>query len=635
MRYRGNDRVTGIGNDPTVTNAFSNEEVPSATASRSAFAFGMRSYDSRANRVLRLLAALVFSVECIGLLAVIAKAEQAIAINPVKRFLLAITVVFSGFQINSSFDLVRALLFFASVVAVAALLGAASVVLWQSLGAGSHAPTRFGKWAVLMAVGANGLSVIAGVLVSPRLGGFALVGSILGAAILRQDGIRPTSQQFLRALAVPVVAVALGAASMAVDIGQYRATELQTHETAIPFWQGFWRVQIIHRPTAGTAFFASCGTPSDCVVVGEGSNEPGATRLDLTVSTDGGRFWKGWLIQSPSIKFNSRPLHSTCEGTSCLIMLYGYQGAVLVTTIHPHGSITGHLIEDMTASNEVQVSCPSVTWCAGIRYGYRRSSTGSLVVTANAGRTDQRGLLPPPLGTNSIFKITSLGCSVAQICVVGGIEQAKVQAHAPVTVGKTLRGTPGEGTPRVSVTSDGGRSWSTGNLPSGLASGSAVAPIDCLPSMTCWAAVSRSGSATALMNSSDGGRTWKLVALPGDWDHASAPQLTCTSARICLLTGTSEARRSGRISSYVAFRTTDAGVSWQRAVLPRGRFIQWVSPSCDSSGQCIAPGLLEVDETGSVGKKSVITMSHNGGLTWGVQPFPMPRVPGPRALETG
>jgi photosystem II stability/assembly factor-like uncharacterized protein len=173
------------------------------------------------------------------------------------------------------------------------------------------------------------------------------------------------------------------------------------------------------------------------------------------------------------------------------------------------------------------ISCPSTTTCEAVGYGVGALRTSD-------GGTDW---VPQAL-PSSVQELSGVSCYLLMHCVAVGIDSI----HA--------------GRREVGVlvsTNDGGVTWIRRHIPSG---------IDDLPSVAC-----RSSGvceavglgSTAIIGSTDGGRTWTAQAVPG------SPYLlgvACPGRRTC------EAVGQDVNDAAAVYRTTDWGANWYRQHVP-------------------------------------------------------------------
>ncbi|HUE05995.1 MAG TPA: sialidase family protein [Acidimicrobiales bacterium] len=113
--------------------------------------------------------------------------------------------------------------------------------------------------------------------------------------------------------------------------------------------------------------------------------------------------------------------------------------------------------------------------------------------------------------------------------------------------------------------------------------------LSCATVRRCWAvgvaspnAAARPGSATVIVATKNGGRTWRQQHVTG----GSTPQLSgvsCPTPTHCIAVGTNGGSLPG---SGVVVATTNAGVTWNPVAIPNGA-LTVMSVSCSSTTQCL------------------------------------------------
>jgi photosystem II stability/assembly factor-like uncharacterized protein len=173
------------------------------------------------------------------------------------------------------------------------------------------------------------------------------------------------------------------------------------------------------------------------------------------------------------------------------------------------------------------ISCPSTTTCEAVGYG-----SGALR-TSDGGTAWVPQALP-----SSVQELSGVSCYSLTHCVAVGIDSI----HA--------------GRREVGVlvsTQDGGVTWIRRHIPTGVDDLTSVA---CTASGVCEAVGLGS---TAIIGSTDGGRTWAAQVVPGSPYLLS---VACQGRRTCQAVGQDV---NGDIA---VFRTTDGGAKWYRQRVP-------------------------------------------------------------------
>jgi photosystem II stability/assembly factor-like uncharacterized protein len=222
----------------------------------------------------------------------------------------------------------------------------------------------------------------------------------------------------------------------------------------------------------------------------------------------GGGFFLG--VACPSI--------DVCEATGNEGMIFG--------TVNGGASWTQ---QDVPATADLVngISCPSTTTCEAVGYG-----SGALR-TSDGGTAWVPQALP-----SSVQELSGVSCYSLTHCVAVGIDSI----HA--------------GRREVGVlvsTQDGGVTWIRRHIPTGVDDLTSVA---CTASGVCEAVGLGS---TAIIGSTDGGRTWAAQVVPGSPYLLS---VACQGRRTCQAVGQDV---NGDIA---VFRTTDGGAKWYRQRVP-------------------------------------------------------------------
>ena len=170
------------------------------------------------------------------------------------------------------------------------------------------------------------------------------------------------------------------------------------------------------------------------------------------------------------------------------------------------------------------------------------------------------------------------------------------------------------------ITSDGGKSWQSANVPPSFSSQSVECnePGMCIAVGSFITPVTTPGhpapppSAEVLVTH-DGGVTWTAGALPpGTWDLYS---VTCATSSHCFATGTLTRVNT---SPGVILQTQDGGLTWSDTNAPVGAPLL-SQMSCGDAEHCVAVGSTR---TANVPQTSVAVWTSAGGATWGLSQIP-------------
>ena len=272
---------------------------------------------------------------------------------------------------------------------------------------------------------------------------------------------------------------------------------------------------------AGTGLLGavSCASTRRCWAVGvAGPNPPATGATVIVATTNGGSSWKAQRIgggSTPQLSGVSCPTATEC-------MAVGSNGASLpgsgvVVTTGDAGTTWSPAAAPMNALAVTSVECASPSDCTVI------VSDGTLTWSAHSadfGQTwQQEGNMP------SLFLAgNDLLCVAGGLCLVAG--------YVPTS--------NGHGQGAISISTDGGRTWSLATVPPGLGVLQSAA---CLSASVCLAAGTTSTTVSdvvpakgELLRSTDGGHTWvpSTGLLPVDDVYGIA----CPSARQCAVVGT-------------------------------------------------------------------------------------------------
>jgi photosystem II stability/assembly factor-like uncharacterized protein len=275
--------------------------------------------------------------------------------------------------------------------------------------------------------------------------------------------------------------------------------------------------QLAAPPGVGALAAVSCATAVICEVVGSGNGDSGA----IYGTTSGGQ---SWTAQPAAIVGGfflgvACPSIEVCEATGNEGMIFGTVngGASWASQQAPAGA---NLVNG--------ISCPSTTTCEAVGYG------SGAARTSDGGTTWVPQALPA-----SVQELNGVSCYSLTRCVAVGIDA--------IDSGRREVGV-------LVSTHDGGVKWFRRHIPKGMDDLTSVA---CTPAGVCEAV--GLGSTTAIIGSTDGGRTWTAQPVAG------APYLlgvACPGARTC------EAVGQDADDDIAAYRTTDGGAKWYRQRLP-------------------------------------------------------------------
>ena len=263
----------------------------------------------------------------------------------------------------------------------------------------------------------------------------------------------------------------------------------------------------------------SCATARRCWAVGvAGPNPPATGATVIVATTSGGKSWKAQHVaggSTPQLSGVSCPTATDCMAVGSTGA--SLPGSAVVVTTRDAGTTWSPATAPMDALAVTSVQCAGPSDCTVL------VSDGTLTWSAHSadfGRTWQRqGDLP------SLFLGgRELSCTAGGSCLVAG--------YVPIS--------NGHGQGAVSVSSDGGQTWTLATVPPGLGvlqSAACLNATDCVAAGTTTTTVSDVVPAKGeLLRSADGGHSWvpSASALPVDDVYSVA----CPSARKCAIAGT-------------------------------------------------------------------------------------------------
>lgn len=260
------------------------------------------------------------------------------------------------------------------------------------------------------------------------------------------------------------------------------------------------------------------------------------------------------------------------------------------------------------------LACAGITDCAA---GGTYNAKSVLVSTSDGGHSFVITPLPAGDGT-----LSSLSCPSSQFCA--GLAAAKADSNQ----------TPIQ-TPRDSTflsTSDGGSTF----VDAPIVAGDSMQALSCSSSLECTAVGTSDAlgpndlTAGVVARTGDGGRTWVTGNLPSGFGLSYLSQLSCADALHCSVTGNiaitvANSPQCGSLPQVGASPTTTPTTTPTAAPSPA---VQAIS---QFESQVAASEILKDAQSGSSGFScnsggqtviSDIASSSNGGLTWTPDPLP-------------
>lgn len=330
-----------------------------------------------------------------------------------------------------------------------------------------------------------------------------------------------------------------------------------------------WHVNLID----SQGFFLICPSEGVCYVEG---NVGRAEVLEIT--RDGGTKWERSTVPAAV-----DPPFGCLDKTSCAAL--GLRdGRAVFTQTRDGGRSWSSLTFPAQAA---PVSCTTSSSCVAIA---DEGHLEAALVTSDAGRTWTRFKLPQSFLALGTFAEADLQCFSGGTCIAIG---SVISRSSFRISGAALYST------------DGGRTWSMGQMPPGFDPGYNFSCNDVSHCM----ALGTDGSRNMVAASSDGGRIWSQVSAPPDTSRGGVLNwISCpTGTNRCWVSGR-DAPRSGTGEGrvFVAESSTH-GRSWQLSHLPSD-VDGFGNISCPTATTCYGLGSLRQRS----GKSSLVFLSMRG-----------------------
>ena len=223
----------------------------------------------------------------------------------------------------------------------------------------------------------------------------------------------------------------------------------------------------------------SCPTSTECFAVGRGTTTIITSPAVIIETTDGGNTWQGTSLPS-GLGLSNGSLRAISCPTSTKCFTSG-RGSVVLRTTNGGNTWQGTRLPSglgLSGGNFDAISCPMSTECLAVGYG-NEDLDAVLVKTTNGGNTWQVTRLPSGLGISG-DKSDAISCPTSTECFAAGGDDTQESDNTNPAV--------------LIETTDGGRSWHTASLPSGLGLGIGnLDAISCPTSTECFAAGQGSG----------------------------------------------------------------------------------------------------------------------------------------------
>jgi hypothetical protein len=371
----------------------------------------------------------------------------------------------------------------------------------------------------------------------------------------------------------------------------------------------------------GTLAGLSCGSPNDCVAVGNADAFGGNGRPLIFSTADGGQTWS-------SARLPGGLAAGAMSGVSCWTAsecdAVDGAGALLSSL---DGGVTWRLASQGAPNG-------SHLECAGVRRCVMLTSAGRIEFLGGSGQAWHSAA-----ASSGSMPVNDLTClAAAASCVaVGGRLAVGGRVAAPPDL-RAVQGGGGGPVPEVLVTTDFGASWQSAHVT--LDAGETPVDLSCVSTRLCLVLLTGAGDAIERLVAR-GGR-WRVgsttpiplrrlepqafTGLPQQAGGHSTPldnllvfplSLTCTGS-FCL------ANYSALLSSAPGFTlaSDDDGLTWHPRDLRGGYSLD--SVSCVSVGRCVAVA----DSSPGGGSLASVAWTRDGGRSWHLS---QPRVSSGRA----
>jgi photosystem II stability/assembly factor-like uncharacterized protein len=248
------------------------------------------------------------------------------------------------------------------------------------------------------------------------------------------------------------------------------------------------------------------------------------------------------------------------------------------------------------------VSCPTATICMAVGQSSDGTSGSALLTSSSGGRWRSLSL---PKGQEELALVT---CTTRRTCIGEGMMD--------VTMGMPIYGER----PGVISTKDGGATWTLRALPVGNIGQQGVPSFKgmaCPSPNRCYMVGDETpgdGSPSGVISvSTDGGKTWTRPTLPAGTTSLNA--ISCAAPTDCVVVGGGIGPRGETLHDILA--TSDGGQTWVSRPVPVATtsVLGLSSVSCPSITVCMATGFGLTNTTPSM-EPSVVAVTSDGGATW-------------------
>jgi hypothetical protein len=314
---------------------------------------------------------------------------------------------------------------------------------------------------------------------------------------------------------------------------------------------------------------------------------------------------------SPTGRSSGTASHQTAVGSPAA------PGGIVPTSANPW-----HL--DVIPQN---AKAPDAVSCTGS--GDCMAVGNSVLTTINGGASWQSATMPPIASSDYLFAVSCITASICwadtpsghmfhtadggatwseqTLAAVKGLDGISCRAGGYCVAlgsGGTTSGADGQ---EIFYTSDAGDHWTTVDL----GTAPILRSVSCATTTTCWAV---GGSHVSVTH--DGGQTWsQQSSFPNLGPYSFMVDISCSDTTHCVAVGVRQ--EPNFPFAAIVFYTSDAGTTWTQASAPSS-VDQLNGVSCFSINSCVAVGIYSTSAPGSQSTAGVVATG-DGGRTWTTQ----------------
>jgi photosystem II stability/assembly factor-like uncharacterized protein len=262
------------------------------------------------------------------------------------------------------------------------------------------------------------------------------------------------------------------------------------------------------------------------------------------------------------------------------------------------------------------VSCPSPTNCLAAAESISTSKTSLVIAGVDGGRSWHAAYTSAVPHAAQPFYVTGLAgisCPSPARCVAVGTGDDPARPRAPIAAAALLTG-------------NGGRSWRTATLPSGLAG---LNSVSCASASQCAATgwLERNNR-PVIVTSADGGAKWRLRSLPAS--VAGTDAISCPTVSVCYVAGFEPAPPGATVYPGAVIVSRDGGRKWEALRLPNDAG-PMNAATCLDANRCVAVGINSLVTAATSagagtappnGLPGIVIVTADGGRSFAVAKLP-------------